>query len=286
MQQIYGRSPSGKQYKLDPEDVLKSNRIEVRQDSRYYTVCPRCSAKRKPEHQKIKCLGVTRPDDNRVYWGCNHCHWTGPGAGRGTGILRPSEHKRPESKTWNFGPSTRTLYNYTDKLRKVKVVRSDGIKKVWWEHKSKGWWEKGSSGTNLEHLLYRLHTAKKMARTFKLPICIAEGEKDVDHLMFNGFPATCNAHGASEPGKNPKWYEAHSAQLNDWEIAVFNDNDAAGIAHREAICALSAGVSARVVVVDQATHFPGCKDVSDWFKAGGDAQTLRDFIEGAPEYGA
>jgi hypothetical protein len=39
---------------------------------------------------------------------------------------------------------------------------------------------------------------------------VAEGEKDADTLSRLGFAATCNAHGASEPGKKAKWTKAHS----------------------------------------------------------------------------
>jgi len=38
------------------------------------TTCPECSHKRKPENQKIKCLGVNL--DKRC-WRCNHCGWDG-----------------------------------------------------------------------------------------------------------------------------------------------------------------------------------------------------------------
>jgi len=39
-----------------------------------YTLCPDCSSGRKPQHQKIKCLGV---DTDKQIWNCNHCGWSG-----------------------------------------------------------------------------------------------------------------------------------------------------------------------------------------------------------------
>jgi hypothetical protein len=275
-----------RKYKLSPNDVLALNKIEVQDKPRYYTTCPECSAKRKPIHQKLKCLGVSRPDPGRVYWGCNHCGWTGPGPQRmGRRTTPPRAKPAPPEPKIPITTTTRTLYNYSDHLRKVKVVRPDGEKIIWWEFKGPGgFWRKGTNGTNTERLLYRLTTAKKMARLFKLPICIVEGEKDVECLMHHGFPATCNAHGASEPHRASKWYQAHSDQLVGCDIAVFNDNDPAGLAHSEAICVASHRRARSIVVVDQATHFPGAKDITAWFKAGGDKDTLRDFIEGAPAY--
>jgi hypothetical protein len=284
--------PSSRKYRMSPEDVLRLNSIEVLAASRYYTTCPQCSAKRKPIHQQLKCLGVTRPDPDRVFWGCNHCGWTGPGrphTDRRINLPRPKLRPSAPEKRPNHPPTTtRTLYNYGEKLRKVKVVRPDGEKLFWWEHlKVKGSiWDKGPGPFDTQSLLYRIAVAKQMARLYHLPICIVEGEKDAECLLHHGFPATCNAHGASEPGRASKWYESHSLQLKDWGIAVFNDDDPQGVAHRDAILALSKGICRAICVVDQRTHFPGCHDIADWFRAGGDAATLRDFIEGAPVYGA
>jgi hypothetical protein len=276
--------PPHRKYKLDPEAILRQHGIEIRDEARYYTTCPRCSAKRKKQHQKIKCLGVSRPDDGRVYWGCNHCDWTGPGPQKAGRVLRPNRARPPQAGGVHPTTTTRTLYNYSEKLRKVKIVRPDGSKRMWWEHNAKGWWEGGTNGIDTQRLLYRFATAKKMALLYKLPICIVEGEKDVDCLMFHGFPATCNAHGASEKGKAPKWLACHSEQLARFDIAVFNDDDAAGVAHREAICRQSYGVVRSIVVLYHCLFFPGTKDITQWFKAGGDKKELRDLIEGAPDY--
>jgi rubredoxin len=62
---------------MTPYELLKLNRIELQdtRPGRHYTTCPECSAKRKPAHQKLKCLGVTIESD-RARWGCNHCGWT------------------------------------------------------------------------------------------------------------------------------------------------------------------------------------------------------------------
>jgi hypothetical protein len=72
---------------------------------RYYLICPQCSSKRKPEHRKLKPLGVTITTDNRAFWGCNHCSWKGPQKGEGVETyVYPSRVKyKANGKTW-WGP--------------------------------------------------------------------------------------------------------------------------------------------------------------------------------------
>jgi hypothetical protein len=71
-----------------------------------------------------------------------------------------------------------------------------------------------------------------------------------DNLWAIRIPATCNAHGASEPDKKPKWTRAHSEQLRGADIVVFNDNDPAGYAHANETCRLSLPLAARVCRLD------------------------------------
>ena len=97
---------------------------------------------------------------------------------------------------------------------------------------------------------------KKAIAEGRIVACV-EGEKDADNLWRIGIAATCNAHGASEPGKKPKWTKAHSEQLAGADLVVFNDNDAAGHEHADATCKLSLGIAKRVRRLDLATHWPG-----------------------------
>ena len=230
-------SPPQRKPLLDPEEVLRLNGIAILRRSRYYTTCPQCSSKRQKAHQQLKCLGVTRPDHERVYWGCNHCGWSGPGKHEAS--YHPTQ-KRPSYQRKDIvgrHATIKTIYSYSPLLRKVKIMTSGG-KKMWWEFKHKGWWAYGTGGIETDVLMYRIGTAKKMALALRLPICLAEGEKDVDCLMNLGIPASCNAHGASEPDVAPKWSACHSDQISGFDVVVFNDDDAAGIAHREACCRL------------------------------------------------
>jgi hypothetical protein len=63
----------------DIRELLLENKILPRSISpgRYYMVCPRCSHQRSIHNRKKKVLGLTITPE-KVYWGCNHCGWTGP----------------------------------------------------------------------------------------------------------------------------------------------------------------------------------------------------------------
>ena len=120
-------------------------------------------------------------------------------------------------------------------------------------------------------------------------VAVVEGEKDANSVRALGIIATCNAHGASEPGKRPKWTKAHSEQLRGADIVVLNDNDGAGYAHADATCKLSLGIAKRVRRLDLAKHWPEIPkggDVSDWLAAGHTGEELAALIEQAPDYGA
>ena len=57
-------------------EILAANGIDLESTApgRHLSTCPQCSHKRKPAHQKNKCLGLTI-DDVGVKFGCNHCGW-------------------------------------------------------------------------------------------------------------------------------------------------------------------------------------------------------------------
>lgn len=59
-------------------DILREFGIEARSTAsgRFYALCPKCSAQRKPGNRKKQCLGVTIGAQG-VKFGCNNCHWHG-----------------------------------------------------------------------------------------------------------------------------------------------------------------------------------------------------------------
>ena len=162
-----------------------------------------------------------------------------------------------------------------DESRDSGCERADG----------RGGWVKGTEGVDTK-IIYRADEVKKAIAEGRIIAC-AEGEKDADNLWGIGIAATCNAHGASEPGKRAKWTKTHSEQLAGADIVVLNDNDAAGYEHADATAKLSLGIAKRVRRLDLAKHWPEIPkggDVSDWLAAGHTGEELAALIEAAPDY--
>jgi hypothetical protein len=245
---------------------------------RHYTTCPHCSAGRaSKEHRTAKVLGVTIEADGKVHFGCNHCAWTGPekgsgkdGNGRGEGFVA----------TYDYADADGTLLFQ-------KVRNEPGREPRFWLRRpdGKGGWINSTKRVNTGILYHAPGVAR--AITEGRVLALVEGEKDANSVRALGIIATCNAHGASELGKRPKWTRAHSEQLRGADIVVFNDNDGAGYAHADATCNLSLGVAKRVRRLDLAKHWPEIPkggDVSDWLAAGHTGEELAALIEQAPDY--
>ena len=110
-------------------------------------------------------------------------------------------------------------------------------------------------------------------------VFICEGEKDVDCLFDHGLVATCNLGGAS------KWRAEETAALLDLhpaQVYVIPDNDAPGRKHGDSVVdqLTAAGLTATLVPL------PGLQphgDASDWFAAGGTAESLRALADDPPD---
>ena len=212
-------------------------------------------------------------------WGCNHCGWTGPEKGSGD---RSNGKERSDLPAYVYrdadgAPRFRKVRNLPGREPRFWLEQPDGT----------GGWVKGTKGVDTK-IIYRADEVKKAIAEGRIIAC-AEGEKDADNLWGIGIAATCNAHGASEPGKRAKWTKAHSEQLAGADIVVFNDNDAAGYEHADATAKLSLGIAKRVRRLDLAKHWPDIPkggDVSDWLAAGHTGEELAALIEAAPDYAA
>ena len=248
---------------------------------RYYATCPQCSASRSKRTAKV--LGVTISPDGSVCWGCNHCGWTGPEKGSG----KPNGHAADDAFA--------ATYDYPDAtgvVRFQKVRNLPGRTPRFWLRRpdGNGGWINGTEGvdTTLIYRLPEINEAIAVGYTILLP----EGEKDWDNLWSIGIPATCNAHGAADaakPNYTPKWRPEHSAQLRGADIVILNDNDVSGRAHADAAARMSAGVAARVRMLDLAKHWPEVAakkggDVSDGLAAGRTREELDALIAAAPEF--
>jgi RecA-family ATPase len=262
----------------NPQEFLAAHNILLpdTKPGRHYATCPQCSAKRKTAaHRKHKCLGVTI-DDQGVRWGCNHCGWTGPSKGANS-----------RSNGGDYQPAA--TYDYHDNTGKLcfqKLRNPPGSETRFWMRQpdGNGGWIKNTKGvdTNIIYRLPEVLEAIELGRE----IAVVEGEKDADNLWAIGIPATCNAHGAAEPDKKPKWYAVHSEQLRSAPLVIFNDNDAAGHAHADAAARLSLGIAARVRRLDLKPHWPEMPegaDVSDWLALGHGRQELDALMAGALE---
>ena len=129
---------------------------------------------------------------------------------------------------------------------------------------------------------YRLPDVVKAIAAKRL-VFVCEGEKDCDALAKLGLTASCNAGGASEDGKRPKWTAKHAAFFRGADVVVLPDNDDAGRAHGEAVAISLQGIAARV----RKLELPGLKekgDVSDWLAIGGDLPRLMALAESAPDW--
>jgi putative DNA primase/helicase len=265
---------------LTVEELLQAHHIALDDLSpgRHYAVCPECSPTRARAHRMLKCLGVTIEPNGKVFWGCNHCGWSGPEKGaRG----KANGAGQPELPTYEYRDASGVT-----RFRKVRRNLHGGEKTFWLEQPDgRGGWLKNTKGVDTK-VLYRVDEVAKAIAAGRM-ILLAEGEKDVDSLWRLGFAATCNAHGASEFGKAPKWYAQHSGQLKGADIVVLNDCDSSGYAHADAACRLSLGVAKRVRRLDLALHWPDIPkggDVSDWIAAGHGRDELAALIDGAPDY--
>ena len=263
---------------MNPQELLNAHRIKLSKygPGQYYTTCPQCSATRSKQHKALKVLGVLIQPDGKVVWNCNHCRWSGPPKGSG------------KSRSKTELPS----HTYRDRdgiVRFRKVRNRPGKEPQFWleQPDGKDGWKKGTKGVDTS-IIYRADEAAKAIEAGGA-ICVVEGEKDADNLWCLDIPATCNAHGASEPGKKPKWTGKHSAQLEAADIIIFNDNDAAGYEHADTTCKLSQGVTKRVRRLDLKEHWPEIPkggDISDWLAVGGEhtPDKLRALIAAAPDY--
>lgn len=256
---------------MTAQELLNANGIRLSdyKPGQHCRTCPRCSAKRRKEHQSLKVLSVKIVDANSAIWHCNHCGWSGPEKGSG--------------KSSGQGSEFAATYDYPG-FQKVRYPKGHEPRFRIRHREGNGWeWGAGDADTSVLYRKDEIDKAIALGRT----ILVVEGEKDVDRCWSIGIPATCNAHGATEPGKKPKWRAEHSAQLRGADIVVIPDHDDAGYAHCDATCRASLGIAKGVRRLVLAGHWSECPkggDISDWLDAGHSREELDTLINEAPDY--
>jgi hypothetical protein len=290
-------APSGG-VRLTAQELLNTNGIYLKSyaPGQRSTTCPKCSATRSKTHQKTPCLSV-KIDADGACWHCNHCGQSGPEKGQrsraDTSASNTQKKERTNGSTSNAEKSSTksdghgggfvATYDYPG-FQKVKYPNGHEPRFRIRHRVGNGWkWGAGGADTSV---LYRKEEVDEAIANGHEIVCV-EGEKDADRLWSIGIPATCNAHGASEPGRKPKWTVEHSKQLGGANIVVFGDHDAAGYEHQDVICKTSLGIAKRVRILKLFDHWadiPKGGDVSDWLDAGHTREELDTLIEQAGDY--
>lgn len=184
--------------------------------------------------------------------------------------LFPEPRKNPEKKPDRKIVAT---YNYTDidgnlLNQKTRWQTPDG-KTFTWSHKEGGQWRKGHKGPPI---LYNLPATKVDS------LYIVEGEKDVETLKAQNFPAVSGAHGA---GKG-KWLPQYTEALKGKDVAIIQDNDPNGKAFALETAQALTGKAKSVKLLDLSRVWPDIPekgDVSDMLEAMGPIEGLRALVK-------
>jgi hypothetical protein len=108
-------------------------------------------------------------------------------------------------------------------------------------------------------------------------VFICEGEKDCDNLAALGLVATTKVGGAG------KWRDAYNTHFQGKVVAIIPDNDSPGRAHAQEVAQHLHGVAA-VVRILELPGLPEKGDVSDWLKAGGTVEQLKERANAAADW--
>jgi 5S rRNA maturation endonuclease (ribonuclease M5) len=162
-------------------------------------------------------------------------------------------------------------YEPKDKPKEFRQRRPDG---------NGGWfWKLGKT----RRVLYQLPELIKAVADDR-PICVVEGEKDVESLRRLGIAATTN------PGGSGKWRQTYNVSFHDASVILIPDNDEAGRSHVKKIATSLRGTARSICLLDLAEHWPTegdapvKADISHWLTVGGTADTLRELIAQAKSW--
>ena len=243
-------------------DVLRDHGLRPPSDApgRYYTTCPKCSAKRSKPHQKSKVLGITI-DSKGVRWGCNHCDW------------KDSAYFNGKANGHAEDDAIIETYDYVDEADTLlfQVCRKAGKQFLQRRPDGRGAWVWGTK--DVRKVIYRLPEVTE-AIAAGGTILIVEGEKDANTAWRLGLSATCNPSGAG------KWRSEFDEVFRGADVVLIPDNDEPGWKHVNDVGAHLKNVAARVRLL----MLSNAKDLSAWIDSGGSREHLDQLIASAPEW--
>jgi putative DNA primase/helicase len=111
----------------------------------------------------------------------------------------------------------------------------------------------------------------------KLPVYIAEGEKDADNLIKLGLAATTNFDGASKSPDHPKWRKEYNEYLKGADVVLIPDNDIPGKNHMAQTAKILEGTAASIKIVE--LPVPAKEDVSYWLGQGHTKDEFLNLVE-------
>jgi hypothetical protein len=233
-------------------DILRNAGITKKSTAlgRYYATCPQCSPSRKPEHQKLQCLGITI-DEKGVRWGCNHCGW------KGSGFYERLSNKKNGGSYSNGGGYSpviaQYIYKQSDGTPYLKVCKKANKQFPQFHWDGSAWVKGKPKGPKIP---YRLPELRAAPATTTVYFC--EGEKDADALHALGLlGTTCNE------GAPNGWRDELAQWFKDRHVIVLPDNDKPGRELARKVAKALFGIAASVKIVELPDLTEG-QDVSDF----------------------
>lgn len=196
------------------------------------------------------------------------------------GHSTPVATKKTAELAYDYNRSPDVIYPYRDETGRevAQICRQDfandkAIRARY--HNGKNWvWERPDNMP-----LY--HLPELMQADHDLWVHLAEGEKNTDSLIRNGFISTTNAFGAGS------WDNRNNIHFTGRKIAIYQDNDTAGQNRVNSLALALYDVAQEVKIVTpesiRISNIPK-GDITNAFELGITPTELETIIEGLPPY--
>ena len=182
--------------------------------------------------------------------------------------------KKPDGKT---KPVISKIYDYRNSDGSLNFQVCRYVPKTFKQRKNENEWNM----KDVQKALYKLPELTAANKTKLIFLC--EGEKDVDTLFDNGFLATCNCGGAIASPHDKKWQENYTETLSGCNLCIIADKDEPGRKHAASVAEIMQGRASTIRVIEcPDVNGQPVKDATDYFQAGGTAETLKELIRKTP----